>query len=331
SRRLGVQLSQVGVDLAGFDQQLILLETLGKATATYWKWVSTGQKLTIVERLLKLAEVRQDALKRQVEQGSSPEILLRDNMRLILSRRELLVSAEQALNEAALQLSLFHRDREGAPIVPTREDLPEDFPGAGGMEIALEADLQAIPNTRPDVQFLEGLRRQFGVEKLFGENLGTPTLDVNVKASQDAGDPQFYGFASETERSRNEAELGLKVSFELPVQRRKGRGEVMRTSAAIRRMDAELMLALQTAVTELRGAFIRLQAAEQRIDLTQETYQLALQLEEAERRRFELGQSNLLFVNQREVMSANDASKVIDAQRTYQEALALYRIARGSW
>lgn len=331
ARRLGVQVSEVEVELQDLNRQLTILQVLGKATRLYWKWVSAGQKKQIIERLLDLAEVRQEAVKRQVEQGSSPEILLRDNMRLIVSRRNLLVGAEVELAAAALDLSLFFRDAEGRPVVPTEQMLPDEFPEPRPVDnLPVVEHVEALPTTRPDLRFFDGLMRQVEVERRFGENLGAPTVDLVVKASQDVGESVLYG-ASPSDKTINEAEVGVGLKLALPLQRRKGRGEVMRTSAALERLRADYALASQQATAELRQAYVRLEAAVRQIDLVREAFELSLQLEAAERRKFELGQSNLLFVNEREVTTANEATKVISALRTYHEALALYRVARGVW
>ncbi|MEL6546321.1 MAG: TolC family protein [Myxococcota bacterium] len=331
ARRLGVRMSEIQVELEGLNRSLTELQVLGKATTSYWKWVSAGQKKQIIERLLELAEVRQDGVRRQVEQGSAPEILLRDNMRLIVSRRGLLVSAELELTASALNLSLFYRDSEGLPVVPEESALPKDFPDPSPVDtMPVEEHLTALQSTRPDLVFFGGLMRQVEFERSFGENLGAPTVDLKLKASQDVGDSVFYG-SSSSEKTINEAEVGVGLSFSLPLQRRKGRGEVMRTSAALERLRADSDLAAQQANAELRQAYLRLEAAVRQVELVREAYALSLQLEEAERRKFSLGQSNLLFVNQREVTTANDATKVVSALQTYQEALALYRVARGVW
>lgn len=334
-RRLGVRLSEVAVELRGLDRSLTVLQVLGKATTTYWKWVSTGQKLEIAQRLLDLAETRQKAVKRQVEQGSAPEILLQDNMRLIVSRRVSLVSAERDLQQAAVALSLFLRNRDGMPVVPTDRELPEDFPEPSSVQgMPVDSHVSNLRMTRPDLRFFDGILDQIGIEREFASNLGAPTIDVLLKASQDAGEQVFYGPSSDpnsSEVSQNEAEVGIGLKFSLPLQRRKGRGETLRTSAALRRVEAEYTLATQEAVVELRQAYIELDAAVRQVSFAREAYRLSLRLEEAERRKFELGQSNLLFVNQRESQAAGDANKVVTALQRYQVALAFYRVARGVW
>ncbi len=331
ARRLGVQLAEVQVELEDLNRNLTELQVLGKATSVYWKWVSAAQKKKIIERLLDLAEVRQEAVQRQVQQGGAPEILLRDNMRLIVSRRDLLVNAERDLTAAALALSLFYRNAEGLPVVPTEANLPEDFPDPAPVDrMPVEEHLEVLNTTRPDLRFFDGLMEQVEIERRFGENLGAPTVDLTVKASQDVGESVLYG-SSSSDKTINEAEVGVGVKLALPLQRRKGRGEVMRTSAALERLRADYALASQTATAELREAYVRLEAAVRSVELVRESYDLSLQLEAAERRMFELGQSNLLFVNQREVTTANEATKVVSALQSYQEALALYRVARGVW
>lgn len=327
-RRLGVRLSEVALELRGLDRALTELQVLGKATTTYWKWVSTGQKLLIARRLLDLAETRQKAVKRQVEQGSAPEILLQDNMRLIVSRRVSLVSAERDLEQAAVALSLFLRDENGTPVVPASRTLPEEFPEPSSVDrMPVDRHVSALRSTRPDLRFFDGLLDQIGIEREFATNLGVPTVDVLLKASQDAGETVFY----DPTDTKNEAEVGVGLKFALPLQRRKGRGETQRTSAALRRVEAEYTLATQEAVVELRQAYIELDAAVRQVSFAREAYRLSLKLEAAERRKFELGQSNLLFVNQRESQAANDATKVVTALQRYQVALAFYRVARGVW
>lgn len=330
-RRLGVRLAEVAIELRSLDLSLTELNVFGKATTTYWKWVGAGRKLSIAKRLLELAETRQNGIQRQVEQGSSPEILLRDNMRLIVSRRVLLVQAERDLQQSALALSLFNRDPRGEPLVPLAGQLPERFPDpASADQMALQEHLTTLTSTRPDLRLFNGLLAQVGIEQQFASNLGAPTFDVLLKASQDAGDQVFYGMDS-NEKTINETEVGVGLKFSLPVQRRKGRGETIRTTAAMRRVQAEFSLAAQEASAQLRQAHLQLDAASRQVGYAREAYELALQLEAAERRKFELGQSNLLFVNQRESTSANDAEKLISSLQAYQNALALYRIARGVW
>jgi hypothetical protein len=52
-------------------------------------------------------------------------------------------------------------------------------------------------------------------------------------------------------------------------------------------------------------------------------------MEEGERTRYELGDSNLMFVNQRELASGDAAIMVADAYNSFHKSLADYRYALG--
>ncbi len=73
-----------------------------------------------------------------------------------------------------------------------------------------------------------------------------------------------------------------------------------------------------------RDAASAVEAAQERASLTEDVVDTAAQLAEGERRRFEVGASNLIFVNLREQQAAM-------ARMRYIEAVALAEIERTRW
>lgn len=330
-RRFGLKTAEIGLTLAQRRLDLALLELRADAATAYWKWVAAGQKVRIEERFLRIAAERQEAIRHQIENGSSPAILERDNMRLIVSRQGRVVVAERKLAEAALYLSLFLWEDESHAAVPARESLPDSIDiRSVAVDHELAKDRDSLLEARPDLRMLRQLRAQLSLQQSFGANLATPSADLRVEASRDVGERQRYG-AGPNEITRNRTEVGLSLSFELPAQRRKGRGEMQAATAGLRRVDAEISYGLREAEVELERAHVVLNAARQSVELAQEAYALSLELEKAERKRFYLGQSNLLFVNTREEMSATAASELVEAKLAYRLSWLQYRLARGRW
>jgi outer membrane protein TolC len=72
------------------------------------------------------------------------------------------------------------------------------------------------------------------------------------------------------------------------------------------------------ALSAINTAYGRYQAAEQEVVLAQ-------RLEEGERTRFQLGDSTLFLVNQRERATAEARSKLIEIQAEYEQAVATFR------
>ncbi|MEI6419314.1 MAG: TolC family protein, partial [Sphingomonadales bacterium] len=105
-RRFNRELAEGDLVVAETDQLLVAIGVQGRAIATYNNWVIAGQRLAIFKSLLALALDRHKGLRRQVEEGLRPAILLTENEQNILRRETLVAQAEQQLQVAATQVSL---------------------------------------------------------------------------------------------------------------------------------------------------------------------------------------------------------------------------------
>ena len=79
---------------------------------------------------------------------------------------------------------------------------------------------------------------------------------------------------------------------------------------------------VQDAHSGIRGAYQRIEAARREV-------KLAVELQQAERVRFEQGDSHLLTVNIREQQTAEAELREVDALFDYHRALADLKFARG--
>ena len=110
------------------------VEIAGKAALSWAKWVASGEKLRLAQSLVELAQSRQQALTRQVDEGALARIHLLDNERALAERLGEAAQARQDLEVAALGLSLWFRDADFQPqrpdpsrLPPPRADLPPDL------------------------------------------------------------------------------------------------------------------------------------------------------------------------------------------------------------
>jgi len=145
-------------------------------------------------------------------------------------------------------------------------------------------------------------------------------------ASQDSGDPRPYAFFAE---SVNETEVGAGLTFKLPVQRRKARGEVDQSLAELASISAELELATDVVRMEMQQAKLVVKATHQRTDLGRQATAAAIQMEKAERQRFDEGQSTLLLVNLRELATAETESRFIESWADHELARVALQAAAG--
>ncbi len=107
------------------------------------------------------------------------------------------------------------------------------------------------------------------------------------------------------------------------------RGKLGRAEAERARIDAELRWMTDVVAVELHDAHSALVSAHARVGLAREQLQVAHALEQAERRRFELGDSTLSFVNLREQAAADAATQELEALTDYHRAFVDLRVAAG--
>jgi len=321
-RRTDLMIAELSINLANASiekQRLKLFETAAKF---YWEWASAGLKLQVAEALLQIAEERNRQVEEQVDAGQVAAIEIVDNRRAIFQRRSAVVGAERAVQNAAFELSLFYRGDDGRPLVAARERLPQ-LPEPSELNAdEIEADLMRALARRPEILGTLVEQQQSDAALKLAQNQMKPEIDVSAQYGRD------NGTGSITKRG---SEFIAGLTLKTPFQRRKAKGEMAVQQAKLAQLDQKLRFARDRVSVEVRDAVSALQAAFQRLELTRLESEAAQQLADAERERFDLGDSTLFVVNLRELSAADARFKVISSLAEYHKAMAVYRAATVGW
>lgn len=317
-------LSQAQIDQALADPVILRqrLDFLRVAARAYWNWVAAGKRLEIAEDLLRIALERDAAIARRVERGDLPGIDRLDNERLVVQRRTFVIAAERRFEQAAIELSLYYRDLNDEPVVAKRDRLPTTFPGYPSPEPqTFDTDVRSAFDLRPEVRRLQLLADRAGIDLDLAENQTLPGLDLTVLGTAPLDDAPY--------KDKKDFDVKATLEFKMPVQRRDafGRADVARTQ--IQRIQFEAQFARDRIRAEIGDALSARVAAFRQITEFQRNLELARRLEQAERRSFDLGRSNLIFVNLREQATADAAALEVDAIAEYLRTLADYAVACG--
>lgn len=144
SRRAELSRARIGQQIArlSIDQQKLAVTLV--ATRRYWDWVAAGRRFNLAQAVLQIAQNRQTFLDDSVNGGLLPAIDTADNRRAVLQRQGQAIEADRALQQTAIELSLFHRDDRGRIQLPKSEQLPPDFADPQELEPArVQEDVQA--------------------------------------------------------------------------------------------------------------------------------------------------------------------------------------------
>jgi len=316
-------LRKAEIDVAAAEPKILTerIEFTRQATRVYWKWVAAGQQVEVARRLLAVAQDRQTQITGRVERGALPRIDLADNERLIVSRDVKVIEAGLIERRAAIDLSLFLRDRRGEPVIVSRDRLPAAFPAEERPDPRRLADDVALGLDRnPVLQEIAFQRARMDVDRRLARNALLPRLDVEVRVSQDVGAPTARD-------DKDPAQMQAFLGFELPLQRREAKGQLAQVDARLLQIDAERRFTTDKVTAAIKSAFVTLETAYAQLARAKENLALALRLQAAEERKLELGTSNLIDVNIREVQAADAAASVVDQAFSYFAALADYRAA----
>ncbi len=324
-RRASLAQAELSQLIAHHDYDAQLLELQRVATQRYWDWVLAGRRLAAARDLLTVAETRDAGLRARIAGGDLPSIDATDNQRAILERRERVVAAERLLEQSAIQLSLYLRTPDGQPQLPQPENLPEGFPEPRmPQRMEWHTVVDEALSRRPELKRLEQQRKNAEIDRDLARNQRQPGVDLSLSGAQDLGvnpQTQYYQI--------NRSEMYLGVSIDLPVQQRVASGRIASAEANLERIEADSQLLGDRIAAEVKDALSAIKAALKRLEIAQKHRETALQMEEGERSRYELGDSNLMFVNQRELASGDAAILVADAYSSFHKSVSDYRYALG--
>ncbi|NOY42587.1 MAG: TolC family protein [Planctomycetes bacterium] len=324
-RRAALFRATYGRDAVEPDIQTQVLAFVWEASYAYWQWVAAGENYQIAQSLLEIAQQRNDGLNKRVDAGDLPRIEMTDNQRLIVSRQAILIDAQRKLQQSAIKLSLFLRTPNGEPIVPVEAQLPAEFPEALSVDLEqMVGDIQLAMSNRPELVFLGLLRMQLDIDLAQARNLYLPSVDAMLFASKDMGE------AASPKRDKTPFELEASLQVSVPLQRRKARGKRLAIEGKLQQLSAKIGFTQDKIATEIQQVYAARSAAYERIAKARESLELASTMEQAERRKFDLGDSNLLLVNLREQATADAAKNVVQAMLDYFQAQADYRAAMAS-
>ncbi|QDV69279.1 Outer membrane efflux protein [Rosistilla carotiformis] len=313
---------------ATYDRQLALPEIRSQliqfvrdGSVTYWSWVAATQQYKIGEQALELATTRNQQLQRKVELGDIDPPVLQDNLRAIAQREAKLIDLQRKQQQTAVKLSMFYRTPEGIPIV-VDEAIEVSFPSPTAVvRERFETDVAQALLERPEFAALDLQSRRARVDLSEGRNEGLPAIDAQLVGSQDVGAPT----SSKRDKSPFELEAGLYV--EAPAQRRKAAGKMQAARAKLTQIAAKRQYTSDKVRAELESAFIALDAAYKRLQQAEEATRLSDYIADVERRKFNLGESDLLAVVLREQYAIEAAIYEIDAKLEYYIARADYDAA----
>jgi outer membrane protein TolC len=191
ARRSTAQLAGNDIDIARFETRATAIGVQARAIEAYQKWVESGLKLQAYQALYDIAVERGNGIRRQVQLGAKPEILLTENEANMVKREALVAQARQEFRAAANKLSLYYRDAAGLPVLVDADRLPPSAAAFDGMNVDPFFEIEE----RPDFGILLEEIEQASVKLALAENDLRPRLDLKGEIAKDIGPAGAGGYS----------------------------------------------------------------------------------------------------------------------------------------
>jgi outer membrane protein TolC len=289
--------AQLDVALAEPTIERSRLDSMRSAARAYWAWMGSGERYGAGERLVDLALERDKQIELKVQGGVIANIDRIDNQQNIALRNGIVIQADRAVQQAAIDLSLYHRDTSGRPLLARRNRMrPVPDPVKPTIEV-YERSLARALGARPEFQRLALQKEKLIVERRLAANQTLPGIDGQVLGNQDAG----YGKSPLSGPNGLDRQvLQASLVFQMPAQRRDARGKLQTLDSQLMQIDRQMSYAHDQVRAEVQDAFSMLERAYEFHKQALKREELATLVAAAEREQLRLGRSDILRVTLRE-------------------------------
>jgi len=314
-RMAALKQAKIYQDQSQVKRDLLIAEILYNASSTYFEWYSAYQELLLYRNFVNNAAFRLRSVKTEFRLGDKAAIdTLEAN--ITFENRELqMEQARLSYIKASLKLSNYLWAEGNVPLEITSEVKPNEDLFEKVTTMWLENEIGATENIdqNPKIRFLEYNLDILQIERKLKANRLLPDLDLsyNVLTNQ----PEEW-------RGLNTQDYKFGFTFKLPIFLRKERGDLQLAKLEVENSQYELLntsLEIQNKLQSLQNEIISFRNQRSKLNSLVTDYAT---LVDAEQRKFQLGDSSLFLVNNRENSYISAKLKEIEVIMKYLKSQA---------
>ena len=307
------------------EQEVIMNKLLFDAGKVYWDWFNAYYVMEVFEEAFELADIRYRAVKREATLGDAAPV---DTLEAGIQLQNRILSLQQSKLDFAnaTQVLTVHLWLDGiAPVELAPDVRPDRFD-----EISINRDdayflveADSLVSSHPLLVQSRLKIEQLDVERRLRREFLKP--DLNLKYNAISAPVNGNPFP---EYTINDYTWG--VEFKMPLFLRKERGDLKLAEIDIANAEFDLAAKTQNIRADIEIALNQWHTTDDQILLYTRTVQDYLQLLEAERILFNLGESSLFLVNSREVGYISARIKLVELMSKNRKAQLSVRYSLGA-
>jgi outer membrane protein TolC len=282
----------------------LLLET----TSAYWNWVNAYYINTILIRSVQNNKERYEVVKKSFFAGDRAAIDTTEALTQLQTFEIMQNQAALDLQKARLELSNYFWTANGMPYELEEEILPLsnfELNKINNIELGRLEELvdQAI-QTHPKIKMTNNKSTILDIEK----RLKTIELFPSLKLNYNALENNLSRISSNLNTSNN-TKYG--VTLTMPLFQRQARGELAKTKNKIDELDWNIKYITLEIENKVRGSFAEFYALKQQVKTNEGILTANKLLFDTENIKFQIGESSLFLINNRELKFIETEQKQI--------------------
>jgi len=328
-RRSDLAQSKILVNLTQAERQLIVNDLFLDGASSYWSWAYAHQKQKLFTEVLAKTKNRLEFIKQSFQAGDRAAI---DTVEGVLQYQNILNLQTEAwsdLIEAQSLLSNFLWDKNELPYALNENIQPDSS------WINVDIDAFTVPallsvieeanQIHPKLKMLAFKSDILEIDKLYKTQNLLPTLRVNYNFLN-----KGYEFVSpfNTALYQNNYKAGLQ--FGLPLFLRQARGDLKQAKIKIEQQDLEIGQTKLEIENKIKTYYAALSAFRNQYKINQKSLGNTKRLLDVELERFDIGESSLFLVNNREIKYIEVVLKGYELKTKFFKTLIALNWAKGS-
>jgi outer membrane protein len=335
NRRL-IQIAKKTLDLSDSQFRQRVIEIINQVQLAYWDLVFAIRNEQISRESVELTRTQLENNQKMVEAGTLPPIDLRSTEAALESRKGDVIVALQGVTTAENVLKAL-LIKDATDKLWNAAIQPSDEPQFGTQSFNLDEATQLALKNRPELDQIRLQAEQKNVDISYYQNQMKPQVDLIALYTNNglAGTPsdivnvgvpeRFIGGFGQSLKNLfgqdfKTYQFGVRVSF--PWRNRAAEGNLGRSLAESRQLDARQRQLVQTVQIDVRNALQAVEAARLRFEAAQAGRIAAAAQLKGEQEKFRAGLSTTFFVLQRQTDLSVAQGTEVRALTDYNKALA---------
>lgn len=306
-QRFDIQVAELDGVKNQIEKELLIREIIFQSMNAYLEWASAHINLDTYGEYLEAIRIRHTNVINLFLNGDKPAIDTIESRVNLNTAQKYYLDANDNLIWKTQKLSLFLWDDEGNPLLLKTEVVPELLDDVIAsikvMSIMMDPNFIQDPIIRKQKNKIDAIALE---NKLVREDY-KPQLDIKFNTIFSAGSEDFS-----LTYNANDYKIGARL--EIPILNRKTKGQVRLNDAVMDQLQIDQEFYLAKMSNEYEGLMRSLLIKENVIDVLLEKIRNSTSLYEAENFKFNLGESSIFLLNQRE-------TKLLEARIEHIKAL----------